>query len=163
MTTIPIDAVYTAFVLMCMAIGNAIVRRRAEDFSLLERGLMYVTITFVVFYSVTTRAALPELNMLENVYFGLLTAAVVVVFRFSHSRDFRLTPLDFLVVFIAVAVPNMLGEELPISNIGEVVAKVFLLFYASELMLGQLGRFAGAVRVMLTIVLGALAFHVLWL
>ncbi|NNM00339.1 MAG: undecaprenyl/decaprenyl-phosphate alpha-N-acetylglucosaminyl 1-phosphate transferase [Gammaproteobacteria bacterium] len=162
MTAVPIDAVYMAFVLMCVAIGNAITRRRIDDFGLIERGLMYVTITFVVFYSVTTRAVLPQLNIAENIYFGLLAGAVMTVFRFSHARDFRLTPLDFLVVFIAVAVPNMLGEELPITNIGEVVAKVFLLFYATELMLGQLGRYAGAVRVMLTIVLGALAFHVLW-
>jgi UDP-GlcNAc:undecaprenyl-phosphate GlcNAc-1-phosphate transferase len=66
--------------------------------------------------------------------FVLLTAAVLLRLRLSSERRFQLTPMDVLVVFIALVVPNLPGLRGAPSNLGFSVAKVIVLFYAVELL-----------------------------
>jgi UDP-GlcNAc:undecaprenyl-phosphate GlcNAc-1-phosphate transferase len=48
--------------------------------------------------------------------------------------------LDFLVVFIAVVVPNIPGFLQPDNVIGVVVIESIILFYAAEILLSQQAR-----------------------
>jgi hypothetical protein len=53
--------------------------------------------------------------------------------RLSGSRRFEATPLDLLLIFGALALPNLPGIEGAPSNLGLSAAKLVLLCYAVEL------------------------------
>jgi hypothetical protein len=66
--------------------------------------------------------------------FGLLTLAVVLRLRLSRERRFEVTPPDLLVIFVALALPNLPGLRGAPSNLGLSVAKLVVLFYALEML-----------------------------
>lgn len=75
----------------------------------------------------------------EWLIFGTLLVAILLRFRLSSDRRFRVTPLDVLVVFAAVTVPNLPGT-IVVPGLGLGVAKLVLLFYGLESLLGASGR-----------------------
>ena len=54
--------------------------------------------------------------------------------RLSRERRFEVTPLDLLVIFVALALPNLPGLRGAPSNLGLSVAKLVVLFYAVEML-----------------------------
>jgi UDP-GlcNAc:undecaprenyl-phosphate GlcNAc-1-phosphate transferase len=73
------------------------------------------------------------------VLFAAMAAAVAVAFRVGKER-FRITPMDFLVIFVAVLVPNLPDLNLKVEHLGIGVAMVIVLFYSIELLLDNLWR-----------------------
>ena len=51
--------------------------------------------------------------------FALLVIAIVIRFRLASDRRFRVTPLDILVIFIAVAVPNLPGSVISAATLAK--------------------------------------------
>ena len=63
-----------------------------------------------------------------------LALAVAIRFRLSRERRFEVTPLDLLVIFVALTLPNLPGLSGAPSNLGLSVAKLVVLFYALEML-----------------------------
>ncbi|NIS60536.1 MAG: undecaprenyl/decaprenyl-phosphate alpha-N-acetylglucosaminyl 1-phosphate transferase, partial [Proteobacteria bacterium] len=56
-------------------------------------------------------------------------------------RDrFQTTPLDFLILFVALVVPNLPDTHIQAYHLGPVVAKVIVLFYAFEIILTRMKK-----------------------
>ena len=70
----------------------------------------------------------------------------------------------FLVIFIAIAVPNLPGSHFQYANLGEGVAKLIVLFYGIELVLSNIQLRWNAMRLVICTILvvlgvrGMLAF-----
>lgn len=96
------------------------------------KGVMYTSAVLIVYLDQTSMAMhLPW----EMVTFGLLAAAVVIRFRLSHDRRFEVTPLDVLVIFIALVVPNLpTSFNLP-AGLPAGIAKITVLLYAIEMIM----------------------------
>jgi UDP-GlcNAc:undecaprenyl-phosphate GlcNAc-1-phosphate transferase len=104
----------------------------------MERASAYLLCTLIVYLNhLTNSLEMNDVTLLINSYFVLLAIAVVVGFHFSKSKEFSMTPLDFLVIFIAFTIPNLPGLDFG-QNIGVAIAKIIVLFYAIELILSQL-------------------------
>src|SRR5262249_46003598 len=74
------------------------------------------------------------------VLLGALAIAIVLRFRFSQDRRFKVTPLDVLIVCSALIVPNLPDSFASHAALGESVARLVVLFYALEALLARGGR-----------------------
>ena len=82
----------------------------------------------------------PEFTAAKMALFPVLIAAVLLRLRFWRERRFEITPLDVLVVFLALVLPNLPGLRQAPGNIGISVVKVVALLYAIEMLLSHSGR-----------------------
>ncbi len=131
-------------------------RKVASQFGWIERVAFYAISAFIVFLMQVGPGALEGFAVARRVFYVLLAVVVIIGFRFSREKTFRLTTLDFLVIFAAFAIPNLPGLPFSAPVIGEGIAKVIVLFYGIELILTNLPRGHGAVRYAMYAVLAVL-------
>ncbi|MBI2799507.1 MAG: undecaprenyl/decaprenyl-phosphate alpha-N-acetylglucosaminyl 1-phosphate transferase [Gammaproteobacteria bacterium] len=160
---IPYDAAITVFALMCLSIVGVFLTRGRGKIGLLERLLIGTTLTAAVYYYVTALRVNSAFFTLENAFFGVLILALAISYRFSRTRQFRATPMDFLVIFAVLIVPNMVGTALVTGDIGEVAAKAVVLYYATELLISQTLDKEWLIRGVVVTVLAVFTVKALWL
>jgi len=154
---IPRDIVALSLVLAgLMAVLTLLFRNLTITF--LERGLTYIAITFVAYCAYTRPESLQH-TLPENIYFAMLVICVLFSFRFSNLRNVDITPLDFLVIILALTVPNVPGVTIPIEHFGVLVAKVFAMFYAAEVLINSRLTLPLWLRLGTTLVLSLTAVH----
>ena len=136
---VPPDISVLSLFLLVVLIG-LFFKRKGQPFSIVERAIAFVTAAFVVYLMQVVPGVLIEYALYRNSLFVMLAVAVGLGFRFSHADRFRITPLDFLVIFIAVAVPNLPNAHLEGANWGEGIAMLIVLFYGIELVLTNILR-----------------------
>jgi UDP-GlcNAc:undecaprenyl-phosphate GlcNAc-1-phosphate transferase len=126
----------------------------------LLHGALYVCAVVMVYLDVT--ASSPESPMkVESMTMGLLAGSVALYFRLTTVRRFRLTPLDYLLIFVAVALPNLPGSFATPRELGFGVVKVLVLFYAIEMLLGHSNASRNASHALAAVTLGLLAYRAL--
>ncbi|OPX19248.1 MAG: hypothetical protein BZ151_10235, partial [Desulfobacca sp. 4484_104] len=88
---------------------------------------------------------------------GLLVFVVMLVLKYTRRQGFQSSPLDFLILFIALLVPNLPDPRLAHLRMGVVAGLVVIIFYSYEVWVEesrQLYRYpALAVLAMLVIVI----------
>ncbi|HEX9157641.1 MAG TPA: MraY family glycosyltransferase, partial [Syntrophales bacterium] len=88
--------------------------------------------------------------------FGVLALLDIAVSKFSKRRDgFKSTPLDFLILMLAIGIPNMPERSLQEYNLGMIAAKIIILFFSLEVVMAELrkrfDRFAVVTGVVLAV------------
>lgn len=162
---IPKDGAVSALALLCVATTFLLVYRVRTGIAIVERVAFYVTTTMVVYYAnqakTTTIGVANDLLSLENIYFVSLVVAIVTAYRFIRPQQFTVTPTDFLVIFLAIVAPGLLGDIVPHGNIMAIGAKTVILFYAFELIFARLKGKEVLLRLMLVVVLAYLTINAL--
>ena len=156
----PSDAPVTVYVLFAASVVVALALRNRAAYILLERLLLYVAITTIVYYWCSTQDQYSIWSDIEKAYFGLLGLTLLFAYRFTRNRSFRVTPTDFLIILIAVIVPTLSKSMVPQNNLGEIAIKVLILFYAAELVIAQANTRMWMLRTGLCLLLGVLALRV---
>ena len=132
---------------------------RTKPLSIIEKAAFYVTAAILVY--------LDTVFLEDSTWFGsfnwgaILLAAGATVLRLRLSRDkvFVLTPLDLIVLFIALVVPSLpASTELP-HNGALGIAKLVVLFYAIEILLSRVELRVVWLRLAVATVLTALIVH----
>jgi UDP-GlcNAc:undecaprenyl-phosphate GlcNAc-1-phosphate transferase len=108
-------------------------------------GSLYVAAVLVVYLDVT--AAPKWQSGWETTAVLFVGGCVILSFRLTGERRFHLTPLDFLVVFMALTLPNLPGSIASPQELGLAAIKLGILFYTIELLSGQSAGVRMAVRV----------------
>lgn len=121
-------------------------KQRGHPFNWIERAGIYILSTLVIHLNKTVSGYLMENILFWNLFFFVLVLVVIAGFRFSPDGRFKMTPLDFLVIFIAFTVPNLPGLYLPAVSIGAGIAQLIVLFYGIELILTQCTRHVDSIR-----------------
>jgi hypothetical protein len=89
------------------------------------------------------------------VFFAVLLVAGFLAVRMSSETSFQITPLDYLVVIIAVII-SIVSEGRGGSELTWMALQMIALFYASELILQRVksmrNRVSGALIAMLSLV-----------
>ncbi len=119
------------------------VKRNGQPFHTVERAIAYTTLAVMVYLAQVSPGPLADFALLRNILLGGLVLAVAIGFRFSHTDRFSGTPMDYLIIFIALVVPNLPDLHLIRlggANVGVEVAKLIILFYAIELVLTNTER-----------------------
>jgi UDP-GlcNAc:undecaprenyl-phosphate GlcNAc-1-phosphate transferase len=121
----------------------------------LLRSALYVAVMVSVYLDHGTIARSPIQRLDDWIFLPMLAMSVIIGIRFSRERRFQATPLDLLLIFGALALPNLPGLAAAPSNLGLSAVKLVVLCYAVEMIAAVGSR----VRVALLVV--AAAFYVL--
>jgi len=132
---------------------------RFKPLNFVEKAALYVTIAVLVYLD---SAVLPEHRLFSALKWAAIAVAAggtVLRLRLSGDRRFVVTPLDLIVLFVALVVPNLSGSfALPDGGAGG-IAKVVILFYALEGLLSRVDVRVLWLRVAVSILLLALTLR----
>jgi UDP-GlcNAc:undecaprenyl-phosphate GlcNAc-1-phosphate transferase len=114
------------------------IRKRMSS-SVMRIGL-YILIPFIVYLSEAGAAQLAvTTHRLYHLAFGGMVMFVVLTLKFTRRRKgFKTTPMDFLVLFIALVVPSITGTHIQNLNMGMIAAKIIVLLFGYEVLIGEL-------------------------
>jgi len=77
--------------------------------------------------------------LLYNLSFGVLALFVVLTLKFTRRRQgFKATPIDFLLLVIALVLPNLPDPQIQNSGMGFLATKIIVLFFSFEVLIGEL-------------------------
>jgi len=71
--------------------------------------------------------------------FGLATVLVLLTLKFSRrAKGFKTSTMDFLIIFIAITVPNLTGSLNQNHNLGVLAAEIIVLFFSYEVVINEI-------------------------
>lgn len=133
-SNVPTDVGYLSIVLFGIVLfGLSCSHRVAPHF---VRGGLYVGTTFLLYvYDASRASTLSTVTMAHNAFFVVVAVMVVLSLRFNQENRFQTTPLDYLMVFLAVTFPLLPEVSADLSHLGGLAAKLMVLFFSFELLL----------------------------
>jgi len=100
------------------------------------RGGLYVGTTFLLYVSEDSWSrTVSAFAMTHNIFFVIVAIMVLLSLRFNEQSRFQTTPLDYLMVFLAVLFPLLPEINMDASVLGVFTAKLIVLFFSFELLL----------------------------
>jgi UDP-GlcNAc:undecaprenyl-phosphate GlcNAc-1-phosphate transferase len=100
------------------------------------RGGLYMGSTFLLYVSdASLMQAVAPIPMTYHILFGAMAVMVLLSMRLDSQSRFQTTPLDYLMVFLAVIFPFLPEVRTDISALGLFAAKLIVLFFSFELLL----------------------------
>lgn len=114
---------------------------RQEFISKLLRVTLYLLIPFAVYLGETR----PFLQLDGRVHTGftavfiIFAVMILLISKFSRRRGgFKSSPLDFLIIILAVAVPNLPNQHVQEYQFGLIAAKIIMLYFSIEVLMAEL-------------------------
>lgn len=130
---IPFDAGLIAGGLVLALLGSLVLQRATPW---VVRAALYVGSTCLMYYGeVFPRTMMTDLLAPVNVGMAVLAVLVLLTIRFAGEDRFQTTPLDYLIVLLAGAMPFLPGMTVGDVPVGLLAAKLIVLFFAFELLL----------------------------
>jgi len=130
---------------------------RGAQLSLIERAMLYVTATVLVYLDELVSPLSWFVSAVSWSAISLAAIASAVRLRLLNDRRFELTPLDTLIVFVALVVPSLPGT-LGLPHGGALaIAKLVVVFYAVEMLISRSDDKAIWMRIAAISVLAGLA------
>ena len=123
----------------------------------LYRLILFVTIGFSV-YLLTTYPVDWLSNQIDAVfiYFIVMTILGFITVKTLSNKEFNITPLDYLVIVIALFIEFLPGENVFMENITRLFVQIIILFYICELIIqnmkNRLNRFTASVALALALI-----------
>ncbi len=100
------------------------------------RGGLYLGSTFLLYVSDSSwMQAVYPVPVTYHIMFGAMAVMVLLSMRFDSQSRFQTTPLDYLMVCLAVIFPFFPEVRADISTFGLFAAKLIVLFFSFELLL----------------------------
>jgi UDP-GlcNAc:undecaprenyl-phosphate/decaprenyl-phosphate GlcNAc-1-phosphate transferase len=131
---------------------------KREWMPLFLRIAFYGLVPFLIYLADANRGAVADgVKVIYNLAFGLLAVAAIFMLKLSEKENrFRTTPLDFLILFIALIVPIVPGGDAAGHQMGFIATKIIVLFFAFEVLLtefqGKVEPFGGSIIAALGVV-----------
>lgn len=101
---------------------------------------LYLLIPFAVYLS-ETKPVLHLDGMMHAVFtmlFVIFAVMILLISKFSRRLSgFKSSPMDFLIIILAVAMPNLLDQRFQEYQIGLVAAKVIMLYFSFEVLMAE--------------------------
>jgi UDP-GlcNAc:undecaprenyl-phosphate GlcNAc-1-phosphate transferase len=142
--------------LFAVTIGLLVILR-ASPLSVVEKAALYVTATVLVYLDAVALPADRLVSILAWVAISIAAIATAVRLRLHNDRRFQVTPLDLIVLFMALIVPSLPGTfNLPHGGVMAIV-KLVILFYAIEVLVSRSEGRAVWVRIAVASTLAGLA------
>jgi uncharacterized membrane protein len=122
----------------------------------MDKAALYVTATVLVYLDALVLPANRLESVLSWVAVSVAALATAIRLRLFNDRRFELTPLDLIVLFMALVVPNLPGT-LGLPHGGALaIAKLVVVFYAIEMLTNRSEDKAVWVRIGVASVLAGL-------
>jgi UDP-GlcNAc:undecaprenyl-phosphate GlcNAc-1-phosphate transferase len=155
---LPSDFRLLIILLLALVVGFSVVLRTAP-LNIVEKGALYVTATTLVYIDTVLLPENRGLSALTWGAVGIAVAGTAIRLRLKPDRRFQITPLDLIVLFMALVVPSLPGTlRLPEGG-ALAIAKLVILFYALEVLASRTDARALWLRGAFAAVLGALVIR----
>jgi UDP-GlcNAc:undecaprenyl-phosphate/decaprenyl-phosphate GlcNAc-1-phosphate transferase len=156
----PSDVCMLVVALLCLALFLlAIMRTRA--LTIVDKATLYVTATVIIYLDAASLDEGRIPSILSWVAISVVAVATALHIRLRNDRRFEITSLDLIVLFMALVVPSLPGTlHLP-PGTALTIAKLVILFYALEVLIGRVERSAIWLRIVLVAALTGLATRLL--
>ncbi len=124
---------------------------------LMLRLLVFTAVALVV-YLVNTYpdAWYSAIGGFGYVFFAILAVALAIGIRLAEEDSFRVTPLDYLVILIMVALAMLPEQDLATTGLLAMALQAVILFYCAELAMRKMQTrwniFTGAILLSLTVI-----------
>jgi UDP-GlcNAc:undecaprenyl-phosphate GlcNAc-1-phosphate transferase len=142
--------------LLAVTVGFLLILR-SRPISLTEKGVVYVTATVLVYLDAVVDSADRLISVLGWVAVSAAAVGTAVRLRLHNDRRFQLTPLDLIVLFMALVVPSLPGT-LHLPHGGALgIAKLVVVLYSIEMLVRRSDGRAAWVRIAAAAVLTGLA------
>ncbi len=133
---------------------------RVGPLSLVEKAALYVTATVLVYLDAVVLPADRLMSFLTWIAVSIAAVATTVRLRLQNDRRFEVTPLDLIVLLMALVVPSLSGTLKFLPHGGALtIAKLLILFYAIEMLVSRADGNAVWVRIAVVSVLAALTIR----
>jgi len=111
---------------------------KKEWTTLIIESSIFLVIPFLVYLSEKDVAYLIDTTLIKAYAFsfGILIFFVLLTLKFTRRSGFKTTPMDFLILIIALVVPNLPDEKIRDWQMGLVAAKIIVLFFSYEILKG---------------------------
>src|SRR5262245_12815868 len=158
---IPWDAGIIAAGLLVAVVGSMVAGRGT---AWVVRASLYVGSTCLMYYSeVSPRLSGADLMTPLNIGFIILLAGLVVLaIRFAGTDRFQTTPLDYLIVMLAVVIPFLPEMTVGTVPVSLLAAKLIVLFFSFELLLHIYSSAATRLGWVSACMLGGLVLRAWW-
>ncbi|RKZ04151.1 hypothetical protein DRQ25_17295 [Candidatus Fermentibacteria bacterium] len=136
-TTIPVDFTLAATGLLALLMLRLMMGARVWYLPL--RLLSYVTIVFVVYLLNTYQPAqLSGFDPITYIFFGVLVMAIALSVRLEKSREFNVTPMDYLIVLVVLGIAVLAKGKIVDSGMMAIALKAIIMFYGCEVILTRM-------------------------
>jgi hypothetical protein len=126
---------------------------------MVEKAALYVTATLLVYLDALVLPSNRFVSVLSWVAVSIAAVATAMRLRLLNDRRFEITPLDVIVLFMALVVPNLPGS-LGLPHGGALaIAKLVVVFYAIAMLISRAENKAVWVRIAVASVLAVLTFR----
>jgi len=137
---------YVSVIVFCFILFILTVWRFLKDqIGFWLRFVLYLTVPLVLYLIEEGRAAWisPKMLTLYHLSFGIVAFFVLLTVKFSRrTKGFRMTTMDFLIIFIAVIVPNLPDQSIQSLQMGLLAVEIIVLLFSYEVLIKELrGRF----------------------
>lgn len=105
------------------------------------RLVLYLTIPIVFYLAEEGRSAWMNGNVLflYHLLFVIVGIFVIMTVKFTRrKKGFKVSTMDFLIIFIAVVVPNLTGQLARSHNLGLLAAEIIVFFFGYEVLINEL-------------------------
>jgi UDP-GlcNAc:undecaprenyl-phosphate GlcNAc-1-phosphate transferase len=101
---------------------------------------IFLMIPFLVYLSEKDVAYLINTTLIKTYAFsyGILIFFVLLTLKFTRRKGFKSTPMDYLILIIALVVPNLPDEKIREWQMGLIAAKIIALFFTYEILKAEL-------------------------
>ena len=102
---------------------------------------IYLLVPIIIYQSEINPAAWVNLALERgyNVLFVVVALLVLLVMKFTRRKSgFKSTPMDFLILFIALVIPNIPDAQIRSYQMGMIAAKVICVYFGYEVLIGEL-------------------------
>jgi UDP-GlcNAc:undecaprenyl-phosphate/decaprenyl-phosphate GlcNAc-1-phosphate transferase len=131
---VPNDVGYLSLVVFAVVLLGFLFSSRVVPYFV--RGGLYVGTTFLLYVCESSGVgSMPVVTMAHNIFFVVVAIMVLLIIRFNEENRFQTTPLDYLMVFLAVMFPFLPEVSVDISHLGIFAAKLMVLFFSFEVLL----------------------------
>jgi len=135
----PVVLSYLGFTLILLILLTLVFREKWLGGSL--RLALYLVIPLLVYLSEADMAPwlVGRTEAIYNLSFGILVFFVILTLKYTRrEKGFKTTPMDFLILFIALVVPYLPDERIRSFHMGLIAAKIIVFFFSYEVLLGEL-------------------------
>lgn len=157
--TVPGDVGTLALAVLCIGLLGLWLSRRFDVGAWIGQAAAYVTVMIVVYLPVRHPGAGMPSSAVTLAVFALLAACIALTFRLDTTRRFRLTPLDLIVIFAALALPNLPGSLAQGRSLGVAALSLVVLFYTVEMHVGHSIATRRVVHALTAALLAAIAWR----
>ena len=122
-----------------LAVILALVLIFGEKESIVLRAVSYVTAAFIVYFE--TKYIGGKYAAVYGIGIGLYALLAISVWlgvRYASDSEFRVSPMDFLVIFVVLTVGVISRDHFRQELLGVMVVKLVILFYGCELIFAKL-------------------------